>query len=97
MKIIEEVKEITAAAVAKKQDAAKLNYPKLIEQIKRSAALGQSECHIDESQMNQYDRELLQKEGFTVSLIDRLNKDKYEDFMKLSGHFIPGKEWVIKW
>lgn len=94
MKIIEEVKEITAAAVAKKQDAAKLNYPKLIEQIKRSAALGQSECRIDESQMNQYDRELLQKEGFTVSLIDRLN---YEDFIKLPGHFIPGKEWVIKW
>ena len=33
-KIIDEVREITAAAVAKGNDAAKLNFPKLIEKIK---------------------------------------------------------------
>ena len=97
MKIIEEIKEITASAVAKKQDAAKLNYPKIIEQIKKAASLGESECHIDEYQMNQYDRFLLQQEGFIVHLVDKQNSDKYEDFYKKSGMFISKKEWVIRW
>jgi len=93
-KIIDEVKEITAKVVAKKQDAAKLNYPKIIEKIKVAAALGFSECKIDETGMNEYDRTLLQQEGFTTYLTDKKNKDDYKAF---SQYGLCSKEWVIRW
>lgn len=93
-KIIDEIKEITATVVAKKQDAAVLNYPKIISQIKSAAELGQSECKIDESRMNEYDRNLLQADGFIVHLVDKRNKDDYKAFSQFG---VSSKEWVIKW
>jgi len=93
-KVIDEIKEITAKVVAKKQDAAKLNYPKIIEKIKAAAALGFSECKIDESEMNEYDRTLLQTDGFRVYLSDKENKDNYKAFSQFG---ICSKEWVIMW
>lgn len=94
--IIEEVKEITAAAVAKKQDAAKLNYTKIIEQIKVAAGLGKSDCRVSENQMNEYDKQLLEKDGFKVMLIDK-EKPKYDQYDAI-GQFSPyTKEWIIKW
>jgi hypothetical protein len=94
-KIINEVKEITANAVAKKQDAAKLNFPKIIEEIKYAAALGDSQVTVSESRMNEYDKDLLQKEGFSVSLIDEpKSKWSYNDFMQSA---YPKKVWQIRW
>lgn len=48
-KIIDEVREITAQVVAKKQDAAKLNYPKVVDKIKAQASFGFSECKFCEN------------------------------------------------
>ena len=95
-KVIDEIKEITAVAVSKKQDAAKLNFPKIMEHIKAAAANGHSECRIDSLQMNEYDRRLLQEEGFNVSLVDKARGD-YEEHYILLGQFISSKEWVIRW
>lgn len=94
-KVIDEIKEITAVAVSKKQDAAKLNFPKIMEHIKAAAANGHSECRIDSLQMNEYDRRLLQEEGFTVTLVDK-TFDRHDDY-KLLSQFISSKEWVIRW
>lgn len=95
MKIIDEVKELTAVAVSKKQDAAKLNYTKIISQVKLAAERGESECRIDSTQMNEYDRQLLQKDGFSVNLVDKPYQNR-DDFYKIA-QFISSKEWVIKW
>lgn len=94
LKVIEEIREITAKGVAKKQDAAKLNYPKIIEKIKAVAALGFSECKLEETEMNEYDRYLLQQDGFLSYLTDKKNKDDYKSFAQFG---ICSKEWVIKW
>ena len=96
-KIIDEIKEITAIAVAKKQDAAKLNYPKIIEKIKASAALGLSECRIEKYEMNEYDMELLKKEGFVVFLKDKKRADDYKDLGSLVNLGMLTKEWIISW
>lgn len=93
-KVIDEIKEITAKEVAKKQDAAKLNYPKIISEIKAAAKLGKSECRIDAQKMNEYDRNLLQTDGFTVHLVDKPEKDHYK---LMTNYNISLKEWVIKW
>ena len=94
-KVIDEIKEITAVAVYKKQDAAKLNFPKIMEHIKAAAANGHSECRIDSFHMNEYDKRLLQEEGFTVTLVDK-KFDRQDDY-KLLSQFISSKEWVIRW
>jgi len=96
VKVIDEIKEITANAMAKKQDAAKLNFPKIIEKIKKAAETGESFCKISTHEMNEYDKYLLVAEGFSVSLIDRQNK--YGDQYSLA-QLLPqsDKEWVIKW
>ena len=93
-KVIDEVREITAKVVAKKQDAAKLNYPKIIQKIKTAAALGFSECKLEETEMNEYDRQLLQQDGFSSYLTDKKNKDDYKAFTQFG---ICSKEWIIKW
>lgn len=96
-KIIEEIREITAQEVAKKQDAAKLNYPKIIEKIKAAAKRGLSECYLEEREINEYDRKMLEQDGFTSRLIDRSDTDDYKSssYFRLSG--LTGKVWVIKW
>jgi len=90
-KIIDEIREITALVVSKKQNAAVLNYPKIISQIRSAAESGLSECKIDSAKMNEYDRSLLQTDGFTVRLVDKESKDRYQQFDA------PKKEWVIRW
>lgn len=93
-KIIDEVKAITANEVAKNQDAAKLNFPALIDRIKVVAALGESECIVPLSQMNEYDKKLLTDEGFMVSLLDI---DKRFDDISAYSRQSPKKEWIIRW
>lgn len=93
--IINEIKEITAQEVAKKQDAAKLNFPKLIEKIKFAAKRGESKTTIPQSEMNEYDRTLLQNEGFRVWLIDE-PKSPYHDY-KLDYTKETRKVWEISW
>lgn len=95
VKIINEIKQITETAMAKKQDAARLNFPNIIAKIKRVAETGESFCKISTSEMNEYDRALLVTEGFSVQLIDR-KRDNYESSL---AQYIPqsDKEWVIKW
>ena len=97
-RVIDEIKEITATNVAKKQNAAKLNFPNLVVIIKKAAGLGESECIVPESQMNEYDRALLVTEGFRVCLIDR-PKSRYEDYrMRGIGQGLGGdKVWQISW
>lgn len=95
-KIIDEVREITANEVAKKQDAAKLNFPKIVEQIKAAAALGQSELRLSTHEINEYDKKLLQGEGFSVNLIDR--EINYKDQLSQYNPDIkPQKQWKITW
>lgn len=96
MKIIDEVKEITANQVAKKQDAAKLNFPKIIEKIKAQASLGFSECIIQEFGLNEYDKKLLEAEGFCVRLVDNEYKKGY-DVLKPYKDQAQKKEWEITW
>lgn len=96
IKIIDEVREITSRAVSKKQDAAKLNYPHLIEKIKTSAQSGESFCYIGISSMNEFDKKLLEQDGFVVSLIDLDIKD-YERSLAQYIPSTPKKQWKIKW
>lgn len=95
-KVIDEIREITAKEVAKKQDAAKLNYPKIIEKIKAAANRGFSQCLLEAHEMNEYNRKLLQQEGFSSQLIDKLNKNEYSGAFRFDLN-ITSKEWVIKW
>ena len=96
-KIIDEVKELTESAVSKKQDAAKLNFPTIIEKIKTRAAVGESICLISTDDMNEYDRALLQAEGFRCSLIDK-PKSRQDAYNALA-QYVPknDKVWEVKW
>lgn len=95
MKIIDEIRQITGDAVAKKQDAAKLNYPKIIEDIKLAAQRGESSTTISVSRMNEYDKQLLEKDGFFVRLQD-VKRHPYENFTGIS-QYTTLKEWLIQW
>lgn len=94
MKLIDEVKEITANEIAKKQDAAKLNFPKIIKEIKAQAALGSSSCIIPIYDMNEYDKKLLEQEGFFVYMEEKEKTgfEKY-DYVKQQ----PIRVWKITW
>jgi len=95
-KIIEEIKSITAEKVAAQQESAKLNFPKIIERIRAAAEQGSSQCIIPIAQMNEYDKKLLESEGFNVRLIDE-QFDPKKDILstyKYAGTF---KVWEIKW
>jgi len=94
-KIIDEIREITAEAVAKKQDAAKINFPKLIETIRLKAPLGSS-CTFAEEMINEYDKKLLIAEGFTVSLIDKKPDPRYEPYKEINRAFSI-KLWEVRW
>lgn len=96
MSILEEVKQITAEQVSKKQDAAKLNYPKIIEKIKTAAAKGFSECIFSLSEINEYDKTLLQNDRFIVNLID-IPKDNYYLQSNAVGQQIFDKQWQVCW
>lgn len=93
--LLKEASQLTADAVARKQDAAKLNYPNLAERIKEAAATGASECIVPLSMMGEYDKKLLQDEGFSVSL-----QDVYHDPQDYKAQYFDKKrqkEWVIRW
>ena len=94
-KILEEVKAITSDAVAKKQDAAKTNMPKLISQIKGAAALGKTSCEFMEHDINEWSRKLLQDEGFSVNTTSR--KRLLDDYK--AQYFENKLEtiWVVSW
>lgn len=96
MKIIDEVKAITAEKVAEKQNAATLNFPKIISKIKAQAGIGASSCTVPLNQMNEYDKQLLEKEGFYVRLIDE-PKNNYPDYYKTIGQYKQAKVWEITW
>ena len=93
-RIIDEVKALTAEQVAKKQDAAKLNFPKIVDQIRKQAAKGESQCYITLHEMNEFDKKLLEQEGFKVYL-----EEKPYKFDKLD--YLPKREllkfWKIMW
>lgn len=93
MSIIAEVQAITADQVAKKQDTAKINFPKIIDKIKAQAALGNSEAILNVSEMNEYDKNLLEAEGFVVRLRER---EKVYDPLPQYQKF-QSKEWRITW
>lgn len=95
-KVIDEIREITAEQVAKKQDAAKLNFPAIIEKMKSAAKFGDSSLRLPESGLNAYDLKLLREEGFNVYLIDEPytnNRLKEFDTYKQK----PIKVWEIRW
>lgn len=94
-KVIDEVRAITEEQVAKKQDAAKMNFPNIIEKIKTAASMGETFCIVQTNQMNVYDKALLIAEGFGVSLVDK-KITRYD----LAAQFNPLaelKEWRIAW
>lgn len=93
MKIIDEIKKITADQVAKKQDVAKLNYPKIIDKIKAQAALGFSSAKFPIYKINEYDKKLLEQEGFHVWLSEE--ETKYNDYKSIG--YKPSKVWEISW
>ena len=94
--ILNEVKAITGKQVAKKQDNAKLNFPKLIELIKSAAERGDSHCIVNKSEINEYDKKLLEDEGFSVNITERIKSD-YEKYKELGQYSGSNKEWTIRW
>lgn len=95
MKEIEKIRKIRDEQVAKKQDSARLNFPKILEKIESQARLGFSELELNVSEINEYDKKLLEEEGFRVHLGD-IPKSSYEalDFYRKFG---PTKKWIIRW
>lgn len=98
-RVIDEVKSLTANAVAKKQDAAKLNFPTIIEKIKVRAAKGSSQLSFSTNELNEYDKRLLEQEGFKVSLEDRPKSglDIYTKIAQYNPLHDTPKIWVVKW
>lgn len=96
-RVIDEVRSITAEEVAKKQDAAKLNFPNIIEKIKVAAKRGESECILPLPDMNEYDKKLLEQDGFIVYLQDR--KPSLYEMQQHYSHLNTRlyKEWRITW
>jgi hypothetical protein len=76
-KILEEVKQLSADALAKKQETAKNNYPKLLEQIKSAAKLGKTSCDFMEYEIDECSKRLLQADGFRVWATTKLPEDKF--------------------
>lgn len=66
IKILDEVRQISSDAMAKKQDAAKNKMPDLLKQIKGAASLGKTECEFEEYAIDLYSKKLLEAEGFSV-------------------------------
>jgi hypothetical protein len=98
VKIIDEVREITAEQVAKKQDAARLNFTKIIEKIKTQASIGNSSCVLPEHEINEYDKKLLTQEGFVVRLIDEpIGKYDYQRGISRDCTGVIKKIWQITW
>lgn len=99
-KVIDEIRELTATEVAKKQDAAKNNYPTIIEKIKLAASCGVSHCVLRETEMNEYDKRLLEADGFKVYLEDKPRdwKNKMDNIGDYIGQqYKDKKEWRITW
>ena len=97
---ISEIREITGNAVAKKQDAAKLNFPKIIEKIRFAAERGESEIYLSERECNEYDKELLTKEGFSVWYTTMPKYQWANDYDYLKQQYLDGKGqkgWKISW
>lgn len=97
LKIVDQIREITAEAVAKKQDAARLNFPKIIERAKAAAARGDSHVLIPVSEMNEHDVKLLAVENIKAVLIDRPQK-RYDPYDMIR-QYIPqdDKVWKVSW
>lgn len=92
-KILEEVRQISSDAVAKKQDSAKNKLPKLIQQIKGAATLGKTQCEFVEYEIDEYSKKLLELEGFRVYATTETRKD-YKDYLP-SQRF--NTIWVVSW
>lgn len=93
-KTIEQIRETTANVVAKKQDVAKFNFPKILDKIRAQAELGFSKCNISITEMNEYDKSLLEHEGFRVWLIDA-PQVKFDNGIYSQRE--PLKIWEIGW
>jgi len=93
-KILDEVRAISSDAIAKKQDSAKVNLPQLIEDIKKAAALGKTECIFRQHEIDQYAKKLLEAEGFRVYSTTRapLSYDKLSYLPKE-----PEPVWQVTW
>ena len=99
LSLLQEVRKATQDEVAKKNDAAKLNFPKIVEKIKEAASEGFSKAIISVTEMNEYDKKLLVSEGFTVNLRD-IAKDyshPIQFMQQRTDYSAPTKEWVISW
>lgn len=96
-RIIDDIRSITGDAVAKKQEAAKLNFPKIIEKIKKTAEIGESHIYLSEYEVNTFDKELLEKEGFSVWYTDMPTPKWAVDAYK--AQYLDGKQkgWKISW
>jgi len=95
---ISEIREITGNAVAKKQDAAKLNFPKIMEKIRKAAESGDSQIYLSEYECNEYDKELLTNEGFNV-WYTTIPQPKWaaQEWAKQRYMDIETKGWKISW
>lgn len=91
-KILNDVRAISSAKVAEKQEAAKNNYPKLIEKIKTAASFGNTNCELRENEVDQYSKRLLEQDGFSVYATTKRENSKY-DF----GFRTEVIVWVISW
>jgi hypothetical protein len=93
--ILKEIQGITSEQCVKKQDKARMNFPALIEKIKSAANNGDSSIIISTYEMNEFDKKLLEDEGFKVYLIDR-PRSRYDGLLQ----YDPSdnkKSWEIKW
>lgn len=93
-KILEEVRQLSSDAIAKKQDSAKNKYPNLLEQIKGAAQLGKTTCEFEEYQIDQYSKKLLEADGFNVWATtkerdDLFSYNAYNDKLK--------SIWKVSW
>lgn len=95
-KEIDRIKHITAQKVAEKQDKAKMNFPAIMIIIDAAAKQGESYCTVEESRMNEYDKKLLETEGFTVWLTDK-PRLTYEQSLRSVQQYSSNKEWKISW
>lgn len=91
--VIDEIREITANEVAKKQDSAKNNFLKLIEKIKQAAGRAESEAYFCQHEINEFDKRLLEQEGFRVWLVD----DKLPDWANVYAQREKRKVWKVSW
>ena len=91
--ILEEVRAISSKKIAEKQKSSELNYPKIIEKIKKEASYGVTSCTFQENEIDQYTQRLLQNDGFTVYVTSQNKKYNYKSYLDDMTVTV----WIVKW